>query len=139
MSKLVDHIKAENAKTQAWVDKDPQNRWAGFITDDPQHWADYGIYNVDQYEHYMAKMAVWEMYKEVNGIRPRWMNLDDMSIEELEAELESLCEEAREQDELADYWSEIREQEMELENEEYQEEMELAPNKYELLAEQAGY
>lgn len=29
----------------------------------------------------------WDMYKDVHGIRPRWMKLDEMSIEELEGEL----------------------------------------------------
>lgn len=35
----------------------------------------------------------WDMYKEIHNIRPRWMNLDAMSIEELEAELDVLTRE----------------------------------------------
>ncbi len=27
--------------------------------------------------------SIWDLYKEVNGIRPRWLNMADMSLEEL--------------------------------------------------------
>ena len=87
---LQNHIEAQNAKTQAWIDEDPQNRWAGITVSDPEHWAEYNIFTVEQYEHYQLKMAVWEMYKDVHGFRPRHMGLSEMTTEELEAEIESL-------------------------------------------------
>ena len=37
----------------------------------------------------------WDMYKEIHNIRPRWMNLEEMSVEQLEAELDALTEEGR--------------------------------------------
>ena len=36
MNALVKHIEGINAKTQAWIDEDPGNRWAGMITTDLQ-------------------------------------------------------------------------------------------------------
>ena len=35
MKDLIAHIEGINAKTQAWIDEDPTNRWAGMITTDP--------------------------------------------------------------------------------------------------------
>ena len=32
----------------------------------------------------------WDLYKDVNGIRPRWVNYDLMSDEDLESDIESL-------------------------------------------------
>ena len=40
------------------------------------------------------KACIWDTYKEVNGIRPRWMNMDDMSTVELEVMADSLVEES---------------------------------------------
>lgn len=37
-----------------------------------------------------------DTYKELNGIRPRWMPFDEMSMEELRAEAEKLDDEVRE-------------------------------------------
>lgn len=37
----------------------------------------------------------YDFYKEVHGIRPRWMNYDAMSEQDLEEELASLAEEAK--------------------------------------------
>lgn len=36
----------------------------------------------------------YDFYKEVHGIRPRWMNFDAMTVEELEADLKRLQEDA---------------------------------------------
>jgi hypothetical protein len=36
----------------------------------------------------------YDFYKSVHGVRPRWFNYDEMSEQELEAEMESLSKEA---------------------------------------------
>lgn len=89
------HIQAENAKTEAWIAEDPENRFAGIITDDLDHWAGYGVKSVDQYERYMLEMELWDAYKEVNGYRPRHMDMSSMSVEELQSRLERLYAEAQ--------------------------------------------
>lgn len=48
--------------------------------------------------------AHWDLYKEVNGIRPRWYRYDEMSTGDLERAVLSLQEEARE---AAEEWAAI--------------------------------
>ena len=40
------------------------------LTSDPAHWAEQGIYTVDQFDFQMALSAYSDSYKEVNGMRP---------------------------------------------------------------------
>ena len=135
MNELQAHIEAKNAKTLEWVNEDPANRWAAVPVSDPEHWAEYGIYTVEQYEHHMAAMSLYDYYKDVHGIRPRWMNFDEMSIEDIEAEFRALDREAEAQAEVEEYWDMI-----DAEAEKVEELFaDPVPTKYELLAEQAGY
>ena len=90
MNELTAHIKAENAKTAAWIAEDPDNRWAGMIVEDPAHWADYGITDVAGYERHMMIETYIDLYKSVNGVKPRWVNFDEMSDEELKSSYDSL-------------------------------------------------
>ena len=99
MQELINHIKAENAKTQAWIDEDPDNRWAGMIVEDPEHWKRMGVTTVEQYEHYMMSMTIYDLYKEVHGIRPRWYDFDSMSYEEMKKLYDGLLEELESQQE----------------------------------------
>ena len=87
---LILHIRAENAKTRAWVDEDPDNRMAFTAIDNAEHWAKYGVTSVAEFKLYNARAELWDWYKEVHGIRPRWMNVWDMSLEEVEEELAAL-------------------------------------------------
>jgi hypothetical protein len=96
MSELLAHIKAENAKKQAWIDEDPENRWAGMILEDVDYWADMGVRTVEQYEAYMMRATIWDLFKDVNGFRPRHMDLDSMSLEELNELYDSLLVELKE-------------------------------------------
>ena len=99
MQELINHIKAENAKTRAWIDEDPDNRWAGMIVEDPEHWKRMGVTTVEQYEHYMMSMTIYDLYKEVHGIRPRWYDFDSMSYEEMKKLYDGLLEELESQQE----------------------------------------
>jgi len=40
---------------------------------------------------------IWDVYKEVNGIRPRWMDFDSMSYEELDTYAKELAARAEEE------------------------------------------
>lgn len=84
---LQQHIETENAK---WIAQ-CEARGATFYTtiiSTPTHWEGYGITTIEQYERHSIIGSIWDCYKEVNGIRPRWMNLDNMSMDELR-EIES--------------------------------------------------
>lgn len=90
MSALTAHIQELNAKTKAWIDEDPDNRWAGMLVEEADHWAEYGVYTVEQFERHMLIETIWDVYKEVNGCRPRGLNFDEMSMEELQSFLDRL-------------------------------------------------
>jgi hypothetical protein len=81
---LAEHLAALNAKTLAWIAEDPDNRWAGLLTEDLTHWAEMGIHTVADFERYELETLVWDMYKDATGIRPRHLNLKSMSLEELQ-------------------------------------------------------
>ena len=91
MNELVKYLEAKNAKTQAWVDEDPENRYAGLITTDPTHWAEYGVSTVEQYKRYELESTIWDVYKDVHGIRPRGIDFSLMSMNELSEYLDDLC------------------------------------------------
>lgn len=79
------HINAENEKALE----------AGACmttTSDLDHWASYDIFTIDQYEHYMASAAYIDTYKEINGIKPRWINFDAMTTAQINAELDDMLE-----------------------------------------------
>ena len=101
---LIAHIKQLNVKTEAWVAEDPGNRWGGMVTDDLEHWLGYGIETVDQYDRYEVETAHWELYRDIHGIKPRWMDYKSMTVEEIQAEVDSMvkCETERREEELAE-------------------------------------
>lgn len=94
---LAEFLAAKNAKTLAWVAEDPDNRWAGLLTEDLAHWAEIGIHTVAQYRRYDLETFVWEMYKDVTGIRPRHMDFKSMSDEDLQKEADYLMREHKRQ------------------------------------------
>lgn len=50
--KLQAHIRKENADARAQMAKRP-GLWIGMMTDDLEHWQDYGVYTVEQYKQYL--------------------------------------------------------------------------------------
>ena len=97
MNALIKHIEKINAKTQAWIDEDPGNRWAGMITTDPKHWEDYGISTPAEYDRYMLEQAVYETHKSAYGVKGRHYDFDNMTDKELKDEYERLCDVANEE------------------------------------------
>ena len=85
-TRLLAHIRQENAKMEAWVEEDPESRFAGMITDEIDHWRDYGIHSVEQYEKYMLVAEIVDTHKEAYGFKPSWTHLMSLSMEELEEE-----------------------------------------------------
>lgn len=87
---LAEFLAAKNAETLAWIAEDPDNRWAGLLTEDLAHWAEIGIHTVEEFKRYDLIQLIWEMYKDVTGIRPRHMDFDSMSMEDLQKEADYL-------------------------------------------------
>lgn len=93
---LSDYIAEQNSKTQAWVDEDPSNRWAGMIVTDLDHWAQYGVHTVEDFKRYELESYIWDCYKDVHGIRPRWINFSEMSTAEMQEMADNLAKEVTE-------------------------------------------
>lgn len=92
LTALAAHIKASNDKTRAWVAESPDTRFAGLLSEDIAHWAARGITTVEQFEHAMAVEHYYNMYKDIYGIKPRWMDFDSMTAEDINLECKEMCD-----------------------------------------------
>lgn len=92
--------------------EDPPEGWEGgggfTLVTDPEHWAQYDVHTGEDLARYLAIEAHWDAYKDAYGIRPRGVNYDDMTIEEIEADIEELYRDAQYRDEyereMMDYY-----------------------------------
>jgi len=139
MNELQAHIEAENAKTREWVAVDPENRWAGEMCSDPEHWAGYDIYTIGQYEQYNMDCSYSDLHKEIYGCRPTGghpvtREEYDHLLNELEHQNQLNAQEDREYS-YADEWNAIQR----ADEEALAEEMAMLPNKYEQFAINAGF
>ena len=57
MNKLVKHINKLNEETRA-------RGAVGFLTNDPEHWAGYGVYTIAQFQDYLEREYQHNMQKE---------------------------------------------------------------------------
>jgi hypothetical protein len=76
------HIVAENAAFNEQCKANGATWWTNTVSD-PTHWAEYDITTIAGYERHCVISSIWDGYKELNGFRPRFMNLDEMSMDEL--------------------------------------------------------
>ena len=60
---LLAYIEARNAESQKEMDMNP-GLWIGIITTDLDHWAQQGIYTVEQYKFYMDYLALHDFIAE---------------------------------------------------------------------------
>lgn len=92
MNEVVARINEMNAESAAWVAEDPENRFAGVLCNDPEHWASYGVTTVAELEAYFDACAEREAYKAMLA-GDDW---DDWRTEEWIKEEEAAHEEERE-------------------------------------------
>lgn len=100
---------------------------------EPEAWAKYDVHTGEDLAKYLMASEIWDLYKEMYGIRPRFMDPFKMSIEELEKRLESLrteWEEMQEEDQMDIYDYEAKE---EYEDHPRELEYDVGPGKYEDL------
>ena len=96
---LLEHIKNINAKSKKWMDENPGS-WAGMVTEDIKYWNDQGIFTVEDYERDSLITSVYEMHKDAYGVKGRHYKFDEMSNEDLQKELDHLCEVAKREREI---------------------------------------
>ena len=68
------------------------------MTEDIKYWKnfDHGIFTVEDYERDSLITSVYEMHKDAYGVKGRHYNFKEMSNEDLQKELDSLCKVAKE-------------------------------------------
>jgi hypothetical protein len=82
-------INAENEKFIEQAKSRGATGWAVHVSD-TAHWAEYDIFTIEQYQHFDAQSTHYDLFKEINGIRPRWYDYSKMTTEAIWAEVESL-------------------------------------------------
>ena len=88
------YIQNRNAETQAWIDAGP-DRWAGFLSEDLEYWAEIGITSIAQYERDSLISFISDVSKDAYGFRMR-RDWDSMSMAELEALADDISKAAAE-------------------------------------------
>ena len=96
---LLEHLKNMNAKSKEKMAKTP-GLWIGMITEDLDHWKEYGITTPAQLDRYFLETDVYEMHKEAYGVKGRHYNFNEMSDEDLKKEFEHLAEVAKREREV---------------------------------------
>ena len=92
---LVEFIRNRNAETQAWIDEDPTNRWAGFAPDpieDAEFYAERNIHTIEDYHYDEMASTISDLAKDAYGTRSACPNISGMSFEELSAAYDSMLE-----------------------------------------------
>jgi len=100
MQELMAELAKRNAKTEAWVAEDPQNRWAGLYSMDEAHWRERGITNLVDFERDELATYIYEGHKDAFGVKGRHYNFDSMSLEDLRSEADYISRSVKEQMEL---------------------------------------
>ena len=100
MQELMAHIKAENAKTKAWVAEDPKNRWAGLYPEDEAHWVERGITTLEALERDELECYIYDAHKTAFGVKGRHYDFKAMSLQELKDEADYISKACDEQLEL---------------------------------------
>ena len=67
MSELIKHINKLNEETKA-------RGAVGFLTNDPKHWAGYGVYTIGQFQLYLEREHECNMEKERRYNAQEWID-----------------------------------------------------------------
>ena len=86
------HIKADNEAFVARCKAEGATAW-GVTVDDPAHWAEMGVFNIDQYERYSLISYISDAHTDAHGFRPRHFDYESMSMDELKALADRISDE----------------------------------------------
>jgi hypothetical protein len=88
---LINHIKKYNEEARKYNEENKaKGNWKGLMVEDEQHWIDYGIFTLKDLVRQNLIDYIWDEFKSVNGIRPRFMNFSKMGIRKLRQEVNYL-------------------------------------------------
>jgi hypothetical protein len=88
---LVRYIKVKNKQTERWVAENPEKRFASLWVEDPGHWLEQGITSIKEFKRQNLVENIWDLYKEINNVRPRHIDFDGLSMGDLEEMSDGLC------------------------------------------------
>ena len=95
---LLQHIESLNARADLMMEQEP-SLWMSKYTDDMSHWAEMGVYTVEDFKRYELINGISDASKELYGCRMR-LAWDEMSIEDMEQTYENICAQLRLQNEM---------------------------------------
>jgi hypothetical protein len=95
---LLQHLESLNAEAQKWMDDNPGS-WSSMWTLDLTHWADMGVYTVEDFKRCQLINGISDASKELYGCRLRF-DWDEKTVEELEQTYENICSQLRLQYEM---------------------------------------
>ena len=88
------HIQAENEQSRRQMEE-TEGLWISMMTDDLQHWADYNIYNVEQYEAYLYHCCAYEIISDrTSKSHARSVLADCNTVAEMKAKVKFYAPEA---------------------------------------------
>lgn len=102
---LLQHIESLNAQADLMMEQEP-GLWMSKYTDDMSHWADMGVFTVEDFKRYELINGISDASKDLYGCRMR-LAWDEMDIEDLEQTYENLCYQLRlqfEDEKAAEAW-----------------------------------
>ena len=85
------HIEAANAEFLAKCEAKGSTAVMTTVSD-PAHWAEFGVFTIEQYERQSLISYISDAHKDAYGFRPRGYNYAEWTIADLEAEADRLSE-----------------------------------------------
>jgi hypothetical protein len=85
------HIEAANAKFVAECEASGAT-WYCTTVSDPAHWAEYGVFTIEQYERDSLISYISDAHKDAYGFRPRGYNYEGWTLEQLQEEADRMSE-----------------------------------------------
>ena len=89
LKRIIKEATEEYAATAEEEAKKRSEDYPGLVTDQ-SHWDEYDVKTGEDLARHLAVAQYIDLYKELEGIKPRWMNFDAMSISEIEDGIEEL-------------------------------------------------
>ena len=105
MTTLLQHIESLNAHADQMMAQEP-GLWMSKYTDDLSHWADMGVYTVEDFKRNELINGISDASKDLYGCRLR-LDWDEMTIEQMEATYDNICRQLRiqfEEEQAAEAW-----------------------------------
>lgn len=112
------HIEANNAAFIAEAKASGAVVW-GVPAADLDMWAEYGVYNIEQYTRHGLMGDCVDLHKEVHGFKCNYVRLEAMSTEELEQYRDSLLNWSRDMQAAEDAREQARKDEVRARNAEF--------------------